>query len=81
MRGDVPNAAIRLMAQLPTRTIERSQAPTRLGAISGGNHFHKRAVMVAGARYETVRDARRKLGIGYQRFYSMLDTGEAKYVK
>lgn len=79
MKGDTPAAALRLMAQLPIRTVEH-RPPERVYN-NPGNPYGKRAVLLGGVRYETVRDARKAHRIGYQRFYDMIETGEAKYVK
>ena len=78
MRGDVPAAALRLCAQLPVRTHERPPPPPK--AQFNGNRYGRRPVIIKGVEYATIRDARNKLGIGYEAFYGMIDSGEAKYL-
>lgn len=79
MRGDIPPAALRLCAELHVRTITRAPA-RREPPQAAGNRYRRRAVRINGVTYDTLRAARAALHIGYERFYEMLDKGEAEYV-
>ncbi len=78
MRDDIPSVCLRLMEQLPVRTHERP--PPFTPSQARGNRYGRRPVVVRGVEYETIREARNKLGIGYEQFYAMIASGEAKYV-
>lgn len=78
MRGDLPLAAFRLLNALPVRTHERPVAAAP--STARGNRYGRRPVIVRGVEYETIRDARSKLGIGYEQFYAMIAKGEARYL-
>lgn len=77
MKGDLPAAAMRLCAQLTVRTHERKDSAQP--STARGNKYGSRPVIIKGVHYETIRDARKALSIGYERFYEMLDKGEARY--
>ena len=79
MRGDIPEVAFRLLTALPVRTHERKPY-VREASLAAGNPYGRRAVIVNGVRYETCREARTKLAIGYDSFYRMLNRGEARYL-
>ena len=77
MKGDLPQAAFRLLQSCTVRTHERPafvQPPT-----ARGNKYGRRPVIINGVHYESIRAARTALGIGYERFYEMLDKGKARY--
>ena len=78
MKGDLPAAALRLCSKLPVRTHERPAPPPK--AQRNGNRFGRRPVIIKGVQYETIRDARNKLGIGYEGFYRMISEGKARYL-
>lgn len=78
MKGDLPAAAFRLLGMLPVRTHERPQY-TKPSSFRG-NRYGRRPVLIDGVEYDTIRDARRVLGIGYEAFYGMIDSGKARYL-
>ena len=79
MKSDLPAAALRLMQSLPVRTHERKPAVAAKPQ-QNGNRFGRRPVMINGVEYDTIREARNKLGIGYEGFYRMIAQGKARYV-
>ena len=78
MRTDIPPAALRLMATCVVHTHERTPPPPK--AQFNGNRYGRRPVEINGVEYDTIRDARNKLGIGYEGFYRMIAEGKARYL-
>ncbi len=76
MRGDIPQAAFRLLTALPVRTHERTHEDyeTRLSA----NNL--RAVKVRGTTYESLTEAGRQLHKSRGAVRLMIERGEASYV-
>ena len=79
MKGDIPAPAFRLFNALPVRTHERQPAVAAKPQ-QNGNRFGRRPVIINGVEYDTIRDARNKLGIGYEGFYRMISEGKARYL-
>lgn len=76
MKGDMPEAAMRLACALPCRTHTRTAADysERLSV----NNF--RNVMIDGTRYESLTEAGRQLGKSRTAIRNMIARGEASYL-
>ena len=90
MKGDMPKAALSLMAQLPCRTHTQPERPanawTRIGdtarirtrrGINGG--ANKRAVIINGDEFASVFEAAVAFGVHQKTMQRMLRDGRAKY--
>lgn len=75
MTGDVPAAALRLMAELPVRTHLRTM--TAAHNIRFKNNT--RGVIIGRTVYESVTDAGRQLGKSRGAIRNMIERGEARY--
>lgn len=84
MRGDPPEATIRLSSRLPVVTHEQRdpdrrklKRPTIYPPKKGPEGL---PVRIAGVEYSSLKEARRKLKKGAKTLYNWLDTGMAEYV-
>lgn len=76
MRGDMPLAAIRLLASntLAVRTHERSHQ-----VVHDGNANNVRPVIVDGVHYESLTEASRQVGVGREALRKRIYKGTARY--
>ena len=89
MRGDLPEWALRLSSELPSRTHERESAygvetrggdTTGLGKGHGKNGGHNsRAVIIKGEHFPSIVEAAAALGTWQTTIRRMLRDGRAKY--
>ena len=85
MKGDIPEAAFRLMQSLPVREHHAPQPQEP-------NYYRKRVdvkphdsrpkpIKVRGKVYSSITEARRVLRVATTTIHTWLDTGRAEYVK
>lgn len=76
MRGDIPQAAFRLLNALPVRTHNRTQEDYE-ARLSANN---VRPVVIRGVTYESLTEAGRQLGKSRGAVRNMIIAGTARYV-
>lgn len=85
MRGDIPQAAFRLLASLPVRTHLTPEIPVykmpKRRRVDGSVWNAKRKVCVKGRVFDSMKLARKTLHMGEERLMKMLASGEAQYVE
>lgn len=86
MRGDIPQAAFRLLSALPVRTHLTPEVPVykmpKRRLCSDGKAWNaKRKVRVKGRVFDSMKLARKTLHMGEERLMKMLTSGEAQYVE
>lgn len=81
MRGDIPQAAFRLLNTLPVRTHERPEWRKPIG--SGNNAKGSTGIRVEhqGKLYRSIAAACKALHVGDAKLKTMIRNGEAKIVK
>ena len=77
MRGDLPACAVRLMAELPSRTHERQFGEHTRRA--SAHNREPRCVVIDGAHYRSLTDAARQLRKCRETIRKMIANGEASY--
>lgn len=80
MRGDIPEAAFRLLTKLPVRTHEKPVVERKESTIAGG-YRPARAIMIDGREYRSMNAACRALSIHVSQVSRMLKCGEAQYAE
>ena len=79
MRGDIPNAALKLLSTLKVSThYQPEPASEHWRAKAKANHT--RAVVVAGEYYESLTEAGRHMGCCREKIRNMIKAGAARYV-
>lgn len=76
MRGDLPLAAQRLLASCTVRTVEAREIRTY-----GERVGQQKSIQIEGHTFNSVKEARRVLGYGWDRIARLLKNGSAKYVE
>lgn len=87
MRGDLPQAALNLLASLPVRVHKAPEPPSQgelarrraLGVGSGGHN--RMAVRVHGIEFKSIALAKKGLHLSTKTIQALLRTGEAQYIK
>ena len=72
MRGDIPEAAYRLLTALPVRTVEKKEERSYAG--------NCKRVRINGKAYPSVIEAAQALGINRDTVRRMLNSGEAEVI-
>jgi hypothetical protein len=75
MRGDIPQAAFRLLTTLPCKRHEFNP-PSKAIA----EHQYRRRIRVGKRKFESVRDAIKTLKVSAKTIYVMLENGRAEYL-
>ena len=88
MRGDIPEAALRLCAVLPVRTHQRKESVAastmsmrRRRVIDGidGEFVQAKPVKIRGKTYRTIAEARSALKVSTQTIHKWLSEGMAEF--
>lgn len=82
MRGDLPQAAFRLMQQLPVHTHTAPETPSMPGQHrsmyrDGSGGSNRRGLKIAGREYKSISAAMRDLKIAQRKIYRMIKDGTA----
>ena len=90
MRGDLPQAALNLLASLPVRVHKAPEPVSRWEAFQAAKRAAKRRglsneektrpVQVRGREFASIREAVRKLHVSRQTVIALLANGEANYI-
>lgn len=88
MRGDLPEAAVRLLCDLPVRTHERympeqrsyEREYRRRTPEQRGDATRCRPLTYKGRSFKSITEAKKKLHVSPKTLYRLLDTGEATYL-
>lgn len=90
MKGDLPQAAVRLLSVLPVRVHTAPEPVSRWEALQAAkkaakhrgmsNEEKTRPVRVKGREFASIREAVRKLHVSRQTVMALLESGEAQYI-
>ena len=76
MKGDIPGPAFRLLALLPVRTIEARPERRTYRERQG----QQKGIEIEGRFFQSMKEAKRELGYGYDRIKRLIGKGMARYV-